>query len=121
MNPREFGCAGEEWACEYLLSLGWTVLDRNVNMRCGELDIVAMDGEELVVVEVRARSVGKMLPAGATVGPQKMRKLIRTGRHYVEKRAYDGHWRVDLIAITARGGEREVEHFRDITYGYLAR
>ena len=50
MNPQEFGRASEDWAFQYLLSLGWVVLDRNVTMRCGELDIVAMDGDELVVV-----------------------------------------------------------------------
>ena len=120
MNPQEFGRASEDWAFQYLLSLGWVVLDRNVTMRCGELDIVAMDGDELVVVEVRARHIGQVLPPEATVGPKKMRKLIKTGRHYVEKRESDGHWRVDLIAITTRGDQQEVEHFRDITYAYLS-
>ena len=59
MNPQEFGRASEDWAFQYLVSLGWVILDRNVNMRCGELDIVAMDGDELVVVEVRARHIGR--------------------------------------------------------------
>ena len=54
------GLRGEELAAAHLRALGWTILERNVSFRGGELDIVARDGNELVVVEVRTRAPGWM-------------------------------------------------------------
>ncbi len=52
----EKGRLGEAFAADYLAGLGWKILERNVSFRGGELDIIAMDGGELVVAEVRTRS-----------------------------------------------------------------
>ncbi|MFT4220140.1 MAG: YraN family protein [Microbacterium sp.] len=50
------GRAGEERAAAHLARRGWRVLERNWRCRDGELDIVALDRDELVVVEVKTRS-----------------------------------------------------------------
>ena len=52
----ELGRHAEERAEAHIRSLGWKVLGRNLVNPYGELDIVAMDGGELVVVEVRCRT-----------------------------------------------------------------
>ena len=54
------GRRGEELAEAHLRAVGWTILERNVTFRGGELDIVARDGNELVVVEVLNRAPGWM-------------------------------------------------------------
>lgn len=51
----EVGRQGEQVAVDYLTERGYRVLDRNWRCRLGEVDIVALDGRELVVVEVKAR------------------------------------------------------------------
>jgi putative endonuclease len=51
----EVGREGEQLAVDYLTERGYRVLDRNWRCRQGELDVVALDGRELVVVEVKAR------------------------------------------------------------------
>jgi len=51
----DLGRQGEQLAADYLTEHGYRVLDRNWRCRLGELDIVALDGHELVVVEVKAR------------------------------------------------------------------
>ena len=51
----EKGRLGEAFAADYLAGLGWEILERNVSFG-EELDIIAMDGGELVVAEVRTRS-----------------------------------------------------------------
>jgi putative endonuclease len=115
---REFGDSGETIAARYVEDLGWRILGRNVRMGKGELDITAMDGDELVVLEVRARRVGKLMPAEASVGPLKLRTLIKTARKYVEKISFDGCWRIDVIAVTEdESGNIGIELFRDVTMG----
>ncbi|TCD53542.1 YraN family protein [Alloscardovia theropitheci] len=41
-EKRDLGTFGEDYACDYLSTLGWTVLDRNWKCRFGEIDIVAI-------------------------------------------------------------------------------
>ena len=55
-DPRALGDYGERLACRYLAGRGFTILDRNWRCARGELDIVARDGDALVVCEVKTRS-----------------------------------------------------------------
>jgi putative endonuclease len=119
LNHLEFGAAGERVAARYIERLGWRIVGRNIRCGGGELDIVAFDGDELVVVEVRTRRIGKISPSETTVGPRKIATLLKSARRYVENYlCYEGNWRVDVIAVTvgADGGFR-VELFSDVTAG----
>jgi len=49
------GRRGEELAAEYLESLGMLIVERNWRCREGEIDIVALDGDALVIAEVKTR------------------------------------------------------------------
>jgi putative endonuclease len=118
VNHLELGAEGESLATDYLARRGWRILGRNIQIGGGELDIVAMDGDELVVVEVRTRSIGHILPPEMTVGPQKIRKIARAARSYVRKISYNGNWRIDVVAITVNEREeRIIELFSDVTMG----
>ena len=114
----ERGRRGEEIAAAYLAGLGWTILNRNVVFRGGELDLVALSGGELVVVEVRTRSEGWMQRGEESVGPRKLGRLVRAGRRYVETRGWTGPWRIDILAVTLHPGrDASVERFEDVTAG----
>jgi len=114
----ELGRRGEDEAAVLLSRRGFRILGRNIRNRCGEIDILAMDGDELVVVEVRVRSIGEIMSPEDSVGPNKIRKIVRAGSLLVESRNWQGPWRIDLVAMTVdRKGEWNVEHFRDITDG----
>ena len=118
MNHLDFGAQGEQIAADYLAKKGWRLLGRNIVIGRGELDIVAMDGDELVVVEVRTRRIGKLTPAELSVGPHKLRNLIKTGRRYVDRARFGGNWRIDVVAVTEdEKGRKTVELFSDITAG----
>ena len=49
----KLGEYGEEKVNRYLLDMGYTVLERNWRVGHRELDFVCLDGEVLVVVEVK--------------------------------------------------------------------
>ncbi|MDR3322379.1 MAG: YraN family protein [Synergistaceae bacterium] len=118
MNHLEFGAEGERIAAGYIERMGWRVLGRNIRIGRGELDITAMDGDELVIVEVRTRRLGMLLPAEMSVGPQKLRKTISTARKYIQKISYEGNWRIDIVAVTEnRDGSRKVELYSNVTMG----
>ncbi|MDR0652019.1 MAG: YraN family protein [Synergistaceae bacterium] len=118
MNHLEFGADGEDIAASYLERMGWRIVGRNVRIGRGELDIIAYDGNELVIVEVRTRKIGAISPSETTVGPKKIKNLVKTSRRYVDSIKYDGNWRIDVAAVTVTSrGEWCVEIFGDVTQG----
>ena len=120
-KAQELGQAAEDRAAEYLLSLGWRVVDRNVRNKYGELDIVAIDTDyELVIVEVRARTLGQMQSPLDSIGSRKLRALLRASMEYVEALEWVKFWRIDVVGITVNRkapGDWELEHVKDITAG----
>lgn len=116
MNHLEFGAHGERLAAEYLAGLGWRIYGRNIRAGAGEIDIAAYDGEELVIVEVRTRRIGRLMPAETSVGPRKLHNLVKAARKYVDMKRYEGNWRIDVAAVTLEeSGEWRIELFSDVT------
>jgi putative endonuclease len=101
-SRRKAGDAGEEFASGRLQRSGYAILDRNWHCRWGEIDIVALDGDQLVFVEVRVRTGERYSLAEETVGPAKLNRILSSAMRYVETHPEhdDRIWRVDLIAIT---------------------
>lgn len=119
-HAQELGRYAEDRAAEYLASIGWRVVARNVRNSCGELDIIALDpkARELVIVEVRARTLGLTQSPLESVGSRKLRTLLKASRLYVEEINWTGFWRIDVVGITIKApGDWELEHVKDITAG----
>ena len=124
MNARgALGRYGEDLAARRLGEAGMTVLERNWRGgRTGEIDIVAMDGEALVVCEVKTRRAS--LPGSAiyqhpmaAVGRAKAERLRRLAERWIEERGGPppGGVRIDLIGVLIpRRGAPVVEHARDV-------
>jgi putative endonuclease len=53
INSREAGIKGEAAVREHVQRLGWHVVDHNVRWREGELDLISVDGHDLVFAEVK--------------------------------------------------------------------
>ena len=117
MNERQrLGGFGERIAAHRLESLGMEIVDRNVRVGRAEIDLVARDGEETVVVEVRTRR-GEPGLAAESLTPAKLRQLWHAAMGYAEARGIDPERvRVDVMAVEmdGRGAARNVEHFRGI-------
>ena len=122
---QELGHFAEDVAADYLLSLNWLILGRNIRNEYGELDIAALDKvskpEELVIIEVRCRTIGMIQSPFDSIGPKKLRTLINSAREFVNSSDWSGFWRIDVIGITLHDkndrSSFELEHIRDITEG----
>ena len=120
-QAQELGRYAEDLAAKYLLSIGWRILARNIKNKYGELDIIADDSGELVIVEVRCKTENNFQSALDSVNKRKIRALIRSSSSYVDSIGWVGFWRIDVIAITVKRGtvpdDFELEHIRSITDG----
>lgn len=91
---------GEEVAARYLADKGYTILTRNYRTPAGELDIVALDGDALVFVEVKARRTSSFGPPQEAVTRAKAAHIITAAQHYLQDTAQlDGDWRIDVVAV----------------------
>jgi putative endonuclease len=90
-NPGE---ASEQLAVEYLQSLGVLILARNLRCKAGELDVVALDGDVLAVIEVRQRGGVRFGGACASVTRRKQRKIIRAAGFFLQRRI---QWRSRMM------------------------
>ncbi|MFI2779019.1 YraN family protein [Streptomyces sp. ALB3] len=118
MNARgALGRYGEELAARLLAEAGMTVLDRNWRCRAGEIDIVARDGDAVVVCEVKARRAGSFEHPMAAVTPAKADRLRRLAEIWLDRHggAPPGGARIDLVGVTLpRRGAPVVEHVRGV-------
>jgi putative endonuclease len=104
MDRRQTGALAENRACAFLESQGFTIVTRNFLRRVGELDIVARDGDLLLVVEVRTRASERYGGAAASIGPAKQRRIAATAGLLLQ--AYPGlrRCRVRYDVIVVKGG-----------------
>lgn len=110
------GRHGERLAEQHLLGAGFTILERNWRCRIGEVDIVALDGEILVICEVKTRrGVGFGAPLEA-VTAEKAARLARLAVHYRRSTGrHPGPVRIDLVGVLVpRGQPPRIEHVRGV-------
>jgi putative endonuclease len=82
------GSAGELAVRERIEAAGWTVVDYNVRWREGELDVIALDGGDLVFAEVktlvaRGGSATTAFSPFESIGPRKQLQVRRLARRWV--------------------------------------
>ncbi len=115
----ELGKAGEELAVKHLEGKGYTVLERNWRFGREEIDIIARNGNFLVVVEVKTRTSNVLVEPEASVTRAKQRILVRAANAFVNYRKQKGEVRFDIITILARPEGMELNHIVDAFYATL--
>jgi len=106
VDRQRSGRDAEGLAHSHLAAQGLRLLAQNWRCRCGELDLVMLDGDTVVFVEVRYRRHLAWGGALESVDARKRLKLIRTAQYFLQK---ESRWarhpcRFDVVAISA--GER---------------
>ncbi|NDL59339.1 YraN family protein [Phytoactinopolyspora mesophila] len=108
------GAYGEEVAVRHLEQQGMEILCRNWRCAEGEIDIVALDGQTVVVCEVKTRSgtgYGSGLEAVTWEKRSRLRRLALTWREANGR--HNAPVRVDVVAVhRQRRGAPHIEHVR---------
>ncbi|WP_406718095.1 YraN family protein [Streptomyces althioticus] len=112
------GRYGETLAARRLTQAGMTVLARNWRCgRTGEIDIVARDGDALVVCEVKTRRAGAFQHPMAAITPAKASRLRGLAERWLQEHggAPPGGVRIDLVGVLLpRRGTPVVEYVRGV-------
>lgn len=102
MNPQNYvvGREGEQIAAHFLEKKGYIIREINYTTKFGEIDIVAMDKDILVVCEVKRRKFDTHGRPGEAVNYYKQRQIARVTQSFIAKhRLYHHQVRFDVIEI----------------------
>lgn len=123
-DRQRLGAKAEDLAARHLEAAGCRIVARNARIRyaelgiAGELDLIALDGPTLAVVEVKAMREGARRGPGRAVlavGPNKQRRLRRLARAWLVTEAVPWHEaiRFDVVGVTfGRSGSPRIEWIR---------
>jgi putative endonuclease len=107
------GAHAEALAGRFLERHGLAILERNWRRRCGELDLVARDGDTLVFVEVRLRRGGAFGGAVASITATKRARLVNAANLYLARLPRTPPCRFDAVLLDALDPAR-IEWLRDV-------
>ncbi|GEN22581.1 UPF0102 protein [Halomonas cupida] len=118
LNPkailsRHRGALIERAAGDWLCRQGLIMVERNVQIRGGELDLVMREGDTLVFVEVRHRSDSRFGSAAETITATKQRRLIKTARFYLHRNGLSCPCRFDVLAVTGNPPDLEYQWLKN--------
>src|SRR5690606_9179029 len=100
----------------HLMVRGYRIIERNWRCRLGEIDIIAMDGEELVIVEVRTKSRISFGTGAESVNLRKQRKLRQLALTFIHQHEQilnlsEVNVRFDVISVMREeGGRLRIDH-----------
>ncbi len=117
-KKRIFGNSGEDVACFYLKKAGYKIIDRNYQLKYGELDIVAEKNSVLIFIEVKTSNPLSKIPPEENFTAKKLFKMQRIIDNYLilHKHSKETLYRLDLIAVKLNKKKAIIKHFKNINF-----
>lgn len=99
------GEKGEEFACDFLMKQGYTIIERNVANKYGEIDIVAKKGTTVHFFEVKAGKQGSWFNPADNLTRAKLHKLVISAEYYALIH-HIKEYRVQGVIVMIGSGEK---------------
>lgn len=101
MDPRKgIGQTGESIAAQYLVTKGWELIARNWSTQLGELDIVAYDGLQLIIVEVRTTTSSQYGYGFESIQHRKQQQVRKLALQFISQQRWEHvPIRFDVISV----------------------
>lgn len=110
---QKLGAEGEKLALHYLRDLGLTILETNWRKEHYEVDLIATNDTDIIIIEVKTRSTAVFGHPESAVSKSKENNLANAAELYLEAKGLDLPVRYDIIAVILNEGKLEIEHFED--------
>jgi ribonuclease HII len=104
------GIAGEEAAENWLVQAGFSIIERNMRMARGEIDLIAQRGDTLAFVEVKS-SADRTAEPQERVTTQKQSRIRSAATAYLSQNPTSLAPRFDVVSVRLDGNTPKVEHY----------
>lgn len=108
----KLGARGERRAAWFYRLRGYTVVDRNVRLPAGEIDLVVKRGTMYAIVEVKTRQSLRAGEGHEAVNRVKRERLIKLGEQYAALHP-QVRLRYDILSLFWTGHRFIVTHYED--------
>jgi putative endonuclease len=114
LDRKRLGERGEDAAVAFLERTGMTIVERNWRCPAGEIDIVALDGETVVLCEVKTRRTASKGTPEEAVTPAKCRRYAKLAAAYLQHAGIEPvSVRFDVITLLVIAEDRALlRHLR---------
>ena len=109
----ELGKWGEQYAADYLQSIGYDIIERDWRTGHRDIDIIARtgDGTTVVFVEVKTRTSDVVTKPDDAVDIKKIRNIGYAANNYIKTKGIVDEVRFDIISIIGNNKENaQLEH-----------
>ena len=109
----ELGKWGEQYAADYLQSIGYDIIERDWRIGHRDIDIIARtgDGTTVVFVEVKTRTSDVVTKPDDAVDIKKIRNIGYAANNYIKTKGIVDEVRFDIISIIGNYKENaQLEH-----------
>ncbi len=107
------GKLGEDIATEFLQKQNYKIVERNFECKQGEIDIVAIDKNEVVFIEVKTRTGNTYGNPIDAVDERKKKHLIKSIEYYVYKNKLENAFiRIDIIEVYMKENNNVINHIK---------
>jgi putative endonuclease len=113
-DQADLGRWGQKRCERFLKNKGLRTLTRNFSCKTGELDLVMVDTDGMLVfIEVKTRAGEGFIPVEAAITSGKKRRVIRAARYFQAFHKIDDRpCRFDVVAvILGPAGPPEIRHY----------
>ena len=113
-ESQEWGRQAESLVCDWLLTKGYTIRERNWRPTTSrsEIDIIAQTGDTLVFVEVKARTDRDIDPAEA-INHNKIKNVVRGANAYMRMQDFDFFYRFDVATVSGNVDNYTLDYLKD--------
>lgn len=109
------GMQGEKFATNYLLSIGYKILERNFSCKQGEIDIIAKEKQEYVFIEVKTRQNFHYGTPAQAVTQKKQKNIWNATKYYIYSHHLENKYiRFDVIEIYKSKNKLYLNHIKQI-------
>ena len=113
-TKQEVGKLGEDLATKYLKCTGYRIIERNFRGKQGEIDIIATEQNQIIFVEVKARTNVKYGRPAEAVNSQKQAHIVKTAQYYVCKNKLENKKiRFDVVEVYLITGKYKIKHIKN--------
>ncbi len=109
----DFGKQAEQYVTEKYRKKDYSILERNWYFNHAEVDIIALKNNELIIVEVKARSSDSFSQPENAVTTKKKKLLVMAAQEYLLQNNLDLEVRFDVVSVVKLGNRLKAFYFLD--------
>lgn len=114
MDRQTLGRKGEDLAASFLVKKGMKLVDKNVQTRYGEIDLIFRDGEVIVFTEVKTRSGPVEIDPRLAIDLEKRRRLSKSALNFLNEKGWQNqNARFDVVCIIMEGAKPCFDYIMD--------